>query len=98
MIDTKAIPAQPQWTVVHLGGIGGHVARPGSETATGWIQVAPATAHVGFLVAAPVVILVACSLWKQTYVSIDRTLTFANRTEALTNPLDRCSSMRSTLN
>ena len=73
------------------------MARPRSETATGWIQAAPATAYVGFLVAAPLVILVAYSLWTQTYVSIDRTLTFANYAEAFTDPLVRHLLLRSVL-
>ncbi len=50
-------------------------------------QAAPATLYVGFLIAAPLLILVLHSLWTQTYVSIDRTLTFANYQQALADPL-----------
>ena len=53
----------------------------------GYLLSAPATVYVGFLVAAPLAILMAYSLWTQTYVSIDRTLTLANYTEAFGDPL-----------
>ncbi|MCI2399641.1 ABC transporter permease [Aliiroseovarius subalbicans] len=68
-----------------------------SEKAKGLALSAPATVYVGFLVAAPLVILVAYSLWTQTYVSIDRTLTLANYREALTDPLVRHLMIRSIL-
>ncbi len=50
-------------------------------------QAAPATLYVGFLIAAPLLILVLHSLWTQTYVSIDRTPTLANYRQALADPL-----------
>ena len=49
-----------------------------SDTSRGLTLAAPATLYVGLLVAAPLVILVAYSMWTQTYVSIDRTPTWAN--------------------
>lgn len=52
---------------------------------------------MGLLVAAPLVILVAYSMWTQTYVSIDRTPTWANYREALTDPLVRHLMIRSIL-
>ncbi len=60
-------------------------------------QAAPATVYVGFLVAAPLIILIAYSLWTQSYVSIDRTLTLANYREAFTDPLVRHLMLRSVL-
>ncbi|MDU8929949.1 ABC transporter permease [Alisedimentitalea sp. MJ-SS2] len=68
-----------------------------SETSKGLALSAPATLYVGFLVAAPLVILVAYSMWTQTYVSIDKTLTLANYREAFTDPLVRHLMVRSIL-
>ncbi len=68
-----------------------------SEAARGLALSAPATVYVGFLVAAPLAILVAYSLWTQSYVSIDRTLTLANYREAFTDPLVRYLMIRSIL-
>jgi spermidine/putrescine transport system permease protein len=68
-----------------------------SETSKGTALSAPATVYVGFLVAAPLVILVAYSLWTQTYVDIDKSLTLANYREALTDPLVRHLMLRSIL-
>ncbi len=68
-----------------------------SEAAKGMALSAPATLYVGFLVAAPLAILVAYSLWTQTYVSVDRTPTLANYREAFTDPLVRHLMIRSIL-
>ena len=68
-----------------------------SDTSKGLTLAAPATLYVGLLVAAPLVILVAYSKWTQTYVSIDRTPTWANYREALTDPLVRHLMIRSIL-
>ncbi len=68
-----------------------------SESAKGMALSAPATFYVGFLVAAPLLILLAYSLWTQTYVDIDRTLTLANYSEAFTDPLVRHLMIRSIL-
>ena len=68
-----------------------------SDTSRGLTLAAPATLYVGLLVAAPLVILVAYSMWTQTYVSIDRTPTWANYREALTDPLVRHLMIRSIL-
>ena len=73
------------------------MARPSRETTAGWLQAIPATAYVGFLVAAPLAILAAYSLWTQTYVTVDRTLTNANYIEAFTDPLVRHLLVRSIL-
>ena len=73
------------------------MARPTKETTAGWLQATPATAYVGFLVAAPLAILAAYSLWTQTYVTVDRTLTNANYIEAFTDPLVRHLLVRSIL-
>ncbi|MFT4959291.1 MAG: spermidine/putrescine transport system permease protein [Paracoccaceae bacterium] len=48
---------------------------------------APASLYVGVLVAVPLGILVLYSFWTQTYVTLDRTFTLANYTEALNDPL-----------
>nr|WP_321251135.1 ABC transporter permease [uncultured Ruegeria sp.] len=66
-----------------------------SETGKGLALSAPATLYVGLLVAAPLCILVAYSFWTQTYVEIDRTLTWANYQEAFTDPLVRHLMIRS---
>ncbi|MEW2915406.1 ABC transporter permease, partial [Leisingera sp. JC11] len=58
---------------------------------------APASLYVGLLVAAPLGILVAYSFWTQTYVEIDKTLTWANYLEAATDPLVRHLMLRSIL-
>lgn len=68
-----------------------------SETSKGLTLSAPATLYVGFLVAAPLVILVAYSMWTQTYVSVDKTPTLANYREAFTDPLVRHLMIRSIL-
>lgn len=68
-----------------------------SEYAKGMALSAPATVYVGFLVAAPLLILVAYSLWTQTYVDIDRTPTLDNYREAFTDPLVRHLMIRSIL-
>lgn len=69
----------------------------GSDTAKGTLLSAPATLYVGFLVAAPLLILVAYSMWTQTYVDLDRTPTLDNYREALTDPLVRHLMIRSIL-
>lgn len=66
-----------------------------SETGKGLALSAPATLYVGLLVAVPLCILVAYSFWTQTYVDIDRTLTWANYQEAFTDPLVRHLMIRS---
>ena len=66
-----------------------------SETGKGLALSAPATLYVGLLVAVPLCILVAYSFWTQTYVEIDRTLTWANYQEAFTDPLVRHLMFRS---
>ncbi|WP_050605442.1 ABC transporter permease [Ruegeria sp. 6PALISEP08] len=66
-----------------------------SDTGKGLILSAPATLYVGLLVAVPLCILVAYSFWTQTYVEIDRTLTWANYQEAFTDPLVRHLIIRS---
>ncbi|MGB7243135.1 MAG: ABC transporter permease [Sulfitobacter sp.] len=62
---------------------------PNSDTAKGLALSGPATTYVGLLVVVPLGILVAYSFWTQTYVSVDKTLTWANYLEALTDPLVR---------
>ncbi|MBY6141463.1 ABC transporter permease, partial [Leisingera daeponensis] len=66
-----------------------------SEAGKGYSLSAPASLYVGVLVAAPLGILVAYSFWTQTYVEIDRTLTWANYLEAATDPLVRHLMLRS---
>ncbi|RLK08013.1 ABC transporter permease [Ruegeria conchae] len=66
-----------------------------SETGKGLALSAPATLYVGLLVAVPLCILVAYSFWTQTYVEIDRKLTWANYQEAFTDPLVRHLMIRS---
>ena len=68
-----------------------------SESSSGLALSAPATLYIGLLVAAPLVILVAYSLWTQTYVTVDRTPTLANYREAFTDPLVRHLMVRSIL-
>ena len=66
-----------------------------SEAARGYLLSAPATVYVGFLVAAPLVILVAYSFWTQTYVTLDRTPTLQNYRDALSDPLVHHLMLRS---
>lgn len=66
-----------------------------TETGKGLALSAPASLYVGLLVAAPLGILVAYSFWTQTYVAVDRTLTWANYLEAATDPLVRHLMLRS---
>ncbi len=66
-----------------------------TEASNGVALSAPATLYVGALVAIPLVILVVYSFWTQTYVSIDRTFTWANYQEALNDPLVRLLLVRS---
>lgn len=70
---------------------------PSSDSAKGMVLSAPATLYVGILIAAPLAILVAYSMWTQSYVEIDRTLTLANYREAFTDPLVRHLMLRSIL-
>lgn len=77
--------------------IGGRALRLRSEASKGFALSAPATLYVGVLVAVPLAILVAYSMWTQTYVTIDRTPTTANYAEALTDPLVRLLLIRSVL-
>jgi len=67
------------------------------ESFKGVTLAAPATLYIGLLVAAPLSILVAYSLWTQSYVDIDRTLTLANYREAFVDPLVRHLLLRSIL-
>lgn len=60
-----------------------------SEAARGLALSGPATTYVGLLVVVPLGILVAYSFWTQTYVSVDKTFTWGNYQEALTDPLVR---------
>lgn len=66
-----------------------------SEASRGYTLSAPATAYVGFLVAAPLVILIAYSFWTQSYVTLDKTLTLKNYSDALADPLVRHLMLRS---
>ncbi|EBA16287.1 spermidine/putrescine ABC transporter, permease protein [Roseobacter sp. SK209-2-6] len=66
-----------------------------SEAGKGLALSAPASLYVGLLVAGPLGILVAYSFWTQTYVEIDKTLTWANYLEAATDPLVRHLVLRS---
>ncbi|MCF6430136.1 ABC transporter permease [Leisingera sp. MMG026] len=68
-----------------------------TEAGKGYALSAPASLYVGLLVAAPLGILVAYSFWTQSYVDIDKTLTWANYTEAATDPLVRHLMLRSIL-
>lgn len=66
-----------------------------SEASRGYTLSAPATAYVGFLVAAPLVILIAYSFWTQTYVTLDKTPTLNNYRDAFSDPLVRHLMLRS---
>jgi len=68
---------------------------PRSEAAKGYALSAPATLYVGFLVSAPLIILVTYSFWTQSYVTLDKTFTLDNYREALTDPLVRHLLLRS---
>ncbi len=62
---------------------------PNSDASKGLALSGPATTYVGLLVVVPLGILVAYSFWTQTYVSIDKTFTWSNYHESLTDPLVR---------
>ncbi len=66
-----------------------------TEAGKGLALSAPASLYVGLLVAGPLGILVAYSFWTQTYVDIDKTLTWANYIEAASDPLVRHLMLRS---
>lgn len=66
-----------------------------SEAAKGYTLSGPATIYVGFLVAAPLIILIAYSFWTQSYVTLDKTLTLKNYREAFGDPLVRHLMWRS---
>ncbi|MCE8514992.1 ABC transporter permease [Ruegeria pomeroyi] len=76
-------------------GRGGPVFKPRSEAARGYALSSPATAYVGFLVAAPLVILITYSFWTQTYVTLDKTPTLGNYRAALSDPLVHHLMLRS---
>lgn len=69
--------------------------KPRSEAARGYALSSPATAYVGFLVAAPLVILITYSFWTQTYVTLDKTPTLGNYRAALSDPLVHHLMLRS---
>jgi len=71
------------------------VIRVKSEAARGYLLSAPATVYVGFLVAAPLIILIAYSFWTQTYVTLDKTPTLQNYRDALSDPLVHHLMLRS---
>ena len=66
-----------------------------NDAARGYTLSAPATVYVGFLVAAPLIILIAYSFWSQTYVTLDKTFTLKNYREAVSDPLVRHLILRS---
>jgi len=58
-----------------------------SDSARGVALSAPAVLYVGFLVAVPLVLMIAHSFWTQDYIDIDRTPTLQNYREAVADPL-----------
>jgi len=66
-----------------------------SEQARGMALISPTFLYALLLLVAPVLVIVAFSFWTQTYLDIDRTLTFANYREAWTDPLYRVLMLRS---
>lgn len=66
-----------------------------TDTSKGLALSAPATLYVGLLVVVPLGMLVAYSFWTQTYVAIDRSLTWDNYTTAFSDPLVRHLLFRS---
>ncbi len=58
-----------------------------TEAARGYALSGPAVGYVGFLIIAPLVMMLLNSFWTQDYVTIIRELTFANYIEALNDPL-----------
>lgn len=65
------------------------------ESMRGYLLSAPATLYVGSLVAAPLVILIAYSFWTQNYVTLDKTPTLKNYSDAFADPLVRHLMLRS---
>ena len=58
-----------------------------SEGANGLALVSPAALYAILLLAVPLCVIFAFSFWTQDYLTIDRTWTFKNYTEAFTEPL-----------
>lgn len=66
-----------------------------SEQAHGLALISPTFLYALLLLVAPVLVIIAFSFWTQTYLDIDRTLTFTNYREAWTDPLYRVLMLRS---
>ena len=58
-----------------------------SEGANGLALVSPAALYAILLLAVPLCVIFAFSFWTQDYLTIDRTWTLKNYTEAFTEPL-----------
>ena len=67
----------------------------GSDGGKGLVLVSPTLLYALLLLAAPLMMVGAFSLWTQDYLTIDRTLTFENYREAWTDPLYRVLMLRS---
>ncbi len=66
-----------------------------SEAGRGYTLISPALAYALVLLAAPLLTILLFSFWTQSFLTIDRTFTFANYQEALTDPLYRALMQRS---
>ena len=66
-----------------------------SEAGRGLTLVSPAFLYALLLLAAPLATIVLFSFWTQQFLTIDRTFTFSNYQEALTDPLYRTLMLRS---
>ena len=65
------------------------------EARQGLIMVSPALIYALFLLAVPLLTIILFSFWTQNFLTINRTFTLENYTEALTDPLYRALMLRS---
>ena len=71
--------------------------RPTGRRWQGWLLAAPPLLYVVLLLALPMAGMLLLSVWTQTYLDLDRTLSLANYREAFTEPVYRILMLRSVL-
>jgi spermidine/putrescine transport system permease protein len=66
-----------------------------SESAKGWLLVAPPFTYALIMLALPILVVIAHSFWTQDYLTVDRTFTLEQYRIALTEPIYRDLLFRS---
>lgn len=93
MVDAAEPLAVPRAGTSRRSGLWARISR--SENALGLMLISPTFVYALVLLVAPISLIVLFSFWTQTYLTIDRTFTFANYVEVWTDPLYRSLMLRS---